>query len=430
MPSASWQKSNNPSSYGRLLCFGRLEGLYMKKLRILLLLAGVMISASGWSWDGSGKYDDPYLITSDYDWWELSTMVKHGTSYDGVFFKQTADIEVDTETCMSLLPSGNAFKGYYDGDGHTMDLSILTMDGAQASHACAAPFGTIENATIENLHLTGYIHTDYMRPASIAGYVRGHNSRIRNCWSEVEITSVYNNAVYAGGFVGQVNQSYAILIEGCLYTGNMFVNATYSSHSGGFVGYAERQSSVNLTNCVFAPSMLFVRVPFYDFVNASTLASCALENCYYNGITADESPAVEFSEEAHLAYWVKGDEGVTVAYDSEEEPSKTYDVSGIRIYENAFTAGGAVWGVQYTTLPVRFESSEGSGSFFANDNPVTNPAALWMSKNYTITFESDGEGIEEILANPATDGRKVLIDGQVYLKYNGRLYDVQGKEVR
>lgn len=53
----------------------------------------------------------------------------------------------------------------------------------------------------------------------------------------------------------------------------------------------------------------------------------------------------------------------------------------------------------------------------------------WNASYFHIVEESP-EAIEEILANPATDGRKVLIDGQVYLKYNGKLYDVQGKEVR
>ena len=50
----------------------------------------------------------------------------------------------------------------------------------------------------------------------------------------------------------------------------------------------------------------------------------------------------------------------------------------------------------------------------------------------SISFTTSApEGIEEVMSNDAwRDGKKVIIDGHLYIRVNDKLYDATGKEVR
>lgn len=50
--------------------------------------------------------------------------------------------------------------------------------------------------------------------------------------------------------------------------------------------------------------------------------------------------------------------------------------------------------------------------------------------NPILPIEGTAEGIEEVMANPATNGRKVLIDGQVLIVNDNKAFTLQGQEVK
>ena len=74
---------------------------------------------------GSGTYAAPYLISSVADLQALSTAVAAGTTYDGKWFKQTANIDFSGQTSYFTpigYRSGTStflyFKGNYNGQNY------------------------------------------------------------------------------------------------------------------------------------------------------------------------------------------------------------------------------------------------------------------------------------------------------------------------
>ena len=69
---------------------------------------------------GNGTETNPYLITSATDWVNLAVDVNTGTSYSGVYFKQTANISITG--CVG--DEAHAFSGTFDGNGYTIDMTF------------------------------------------------------------------------------------------------------------------------------------------------------------------------------------------------------------------------------------------------------------------------------------------------------------------
>ena len=98
-----------------------------------------------------------------------------------------------------------------------------------------------------------------------------------------------------------------------------------------------------------------------------------------------------------------------------------YAVTPQNIYYNTVFAGdGANPAVDKTKckLYVPFESLD-----------AYKAANGWKEFTNIIGFDPN-EGIEEVLANPETNGRKVLVDGQVLILNNGKAFSLQGTQVK
>lgn len=65
-----------------------------RRMAVMLLLAMFVVSTT-WAdgLTGTGRADDPYLISSDADWETFASNVNNGTSYSGKTVKLTADID-------------------------------------------------------------------------------------------------------------------------------------------------------------------------------------------------------------------------------------------------------------------------------------------------------------------------------------------------
>lgn len=156
-------------------------------LRVAMLLLLKVTVATAWAGNllGSGTVTAPFLISSDADWETFATNVNDGESYSGKTLKLTADINVSKMAGNGY--TNKAFKGTFDGGGHTITVNLL----AENEHAeGTALFGLIDGATIHRVIVKGTITTgDYIFfPATIASYASGANT-IRSCWSDVDIES-------------------------------------------------------------------------------------------------------------------------------------------------------------------------------------------------------------------------------------------------
>ena len=111
---------------------------------------------------GTGTEADPYLITSAQ---ELALIAKNintvTTDYAGIYFKQTADINLDGAEWQPIgnMSSTTSFKGVYDG----ADYTIYNM---LAVGEYSGLFGWIADpAVVQNLKLVGGSSTGKNMPA-------------------------------------------------------------------------------------------------------------------------------------------------------------------------------------------------------------------------------------------------------------------------
>ena len=209
--------------------------------------------------------ENNFLIGSVEDWKEFATQVSKKPDLNAVM---TADVDLGNEQTKI-----GTYKGVFDGQGHT--LTVHLTGGSDI-----APFVTISNAQIKNLHVDGTITITGMHGSGIASYVDG-NSTIENCHSSVVITTSRSSDFDGGGFIGRVNSGYNVSFTNCLFDGQLLT--TSSAYScGGFVGWTQSNTSVTLENCFFNPSAP-VNVAVYTnsrtFVTGNTAGT--ITNCYY-----------------------------------------------------------------------------------------------------------------------------------------------------
>lgn len=239
---------------------------------LLVMFATIGARADEGTLSGSGTATDPYLIGSDADWETFVSYINDkGGNYRYKNYKLTADIHVTS--MVGKNDDTNAFKGIFDGNGHTMTLN-LTTDG---SSNFFAPFRYVGGSTFKRLHIAGKITSNSYYVASLVGYHRWGTLNIYNCWSSVDIvcTKKTDNSFNAG-FVGYSYDS-NININNCRFDGSL-----QGAETGGWSGFVGQRisnsSSTNISNCLFAPTQLTVATN-----NSNTFAynSYVITNSYY-----------------------------------------------------------------------------------------------------------------------------------------------------
>ena len=221
----------------------------MKKNNLLFLLLFTIVAPMTMlaqnELTGSGSQNDPYMINSDSDWETLSTNVKAGNSYSGKYFSLNTDITitqtVGTQTTNTSL--SKKFEGIFLGNGNTITVNFTTNE------KYAAPFGSLSNATIQDIVVEGEIKTSNKFAAGVAGYTSGV-CYLNNCHVNMNINSTVNGDGTHGGLIGLVERSSTTNITNCWFDGK-FLGAK-TTNCGGFVGY--NKGTVNFNNCLFNPS--------------------------------------------------------------------------------------------------------------------------------------------------------------------------------
>lgn len=260
--------------------------------------------------EGSGTEDDPYLIPSKEKWNLLATRVGAGNSYEGKYFRQTADIN---QTNLHRVGNGYPFSGIYDGQGHSIPLAM--------------PFYFVDGATIKNLHITGW-GGGFKFDAGLIYRLNQSDktTNIINCRSSVEIKSGVQHDFDGthGGFVGVTRAS--INFIGCVFDGK-FVGqyGPYCRSNGGFIGWTDTSASVHFKDCIFAPEIVSMGDSLScTFSRARKDTSLHFTNCYYTQAYGTEQGKQMDSITA-------GEYVTSLAFAGIET---VYNVSGITAYAN------------------------------------------------------------------------------------------------
>ena len=213
----------------------------------------------------------------------------------------------DDITVTTMAGSGKyAFKGTFDGDGHTLTFNYT------ADRPNCAPFRITNGATIRNLHATGQID------GGIWHYMGGlvgsasSNLTIENCRVSTQISSTINGEAGHGGIVGYVQ--YTNYLEDCNITGCVYDGLIYNSNTwnqtygcGGFVGGFSQYGYAILEDCLFLHGQYdnngnkcelywgYDNAMNSTFLHRSNDGAGTLTNCFYVGTRGlkQGSPAVE-----------------------------------------------------------------------------------------------------------------------------------------
>ena len=187
------------------------------------------------SWSGSGTPSSPYLITSASELAGLAYQVNAGNTYSGIYFKQTAYIDLSAHY---WTPIGNSsticFSGNYDGDGFTISGLFTEAD---TSHQGLFGYirGTNTNyATIENVGITDSFIQGTSSVGSIVGRI--YYANVISCYNTSDISA---SSDYVGGIVGYANNS---VILNCYNKGKILANREL----GGILGYS---NTCIIANC-------------------------------------------------------------------------------------------------------------------------------------------------------------------------------------
>lgn len=236
------------------------------------------MQASAYKFEGSGRPSDPFLIKTADDLKEFAKDVYNGTSYEGNYFKQAADIVVNENVIKSdgtfnesekskftsWVPAGrvygfwtkNPFKGVYDGDNCT--ISGLYF-GDDMDEPYVGLFGYADRASVRNLTIS----ESYMGCKAAGTYNDNYhgffiglssNCTFTNCHvvnSVIDIKT--DNELYCGGLVGAMETSIlSNTVKDCSFSGTINIQTKKDGICvGGILGKQTRDNnkSTLLENC-------------------------------------------------------------------------------------------------------------------------------------------------------------------------------------
>lgn len=303
---------------------------------------------------GSGTQDDPWLISTAADLKALADYINSGKAIDcdidgcgedignfhGYYFKQTADIDLQGAAWDPIGYSDEShfyFSGHYDGGNHVIRNAVssgITDNGyTLAGIFGSVYFGSISNLHIENVEFSAEGNNKQAFAGGLAGIVL--DSEIANCSVSgsklsssrapsnsnragglVGLSSVgkftkcasVNNQIqsseYCGGFIGELDDSYAngsSSFTDC-YVANSTVTASSSNVQnsncvGGFCGQVTEEI-LSLTNCFIYNTQVSIAADSqYNFNRVGAFVGCLqtngsdytakifTTNCYQGNVT-------------------------------------------------------------------------------------------------------------------------------------------------
>ena len=202
---------------------------------------------------GSGKENDPYIISTNGQLGNFSTLVNDGYDFSGEYLKLSNDIMINDTTnwknWATTVPSqqwkaigasiSSPFNGTFDGDGHI--ISGIYINYSTSSTSFQGLFGYVkEEGVIKNLGVkASYIKVEGGNSVGVnVGGLVGEAKSIYNSYSmaTVTVTGIGN----IGGLIG--NLSYNGTIQYCYAAGKV---TAAGATIGGLVGNTSYSASAS-----------------------------------------------------------------------------------------------------------------------------------------------------------------------------------------
>lgn len=262
----------------------------MKK-KILLIVTVLLITISSFAQfsGGSGTEADPYRITTAQD---LNNIRNYLGS--GLCFKLMNDIDLTSflsTTTTGWTPIGEysksgdvgiAFKGNFDGNGHTISGLWIDLDYPEGTKdKCAGLFGYMAYGNLQNLNVeTNSEKNIKCNNCGYVGILVGYKSwdyYQSNAFTSCSVkgnVQVYGDEVRVGLLSGCVTG----WVNYCRAEGNVYNNATYVIWTGGLVGY-----SGSCNESAFIGSVTCNGSTYDAGLLSGTSAIYGISNCYAVG---------------------------------------------------------------------------------------------------------------------------------------------------
>lgn len=223
--------------------------------------------------------DGFYVIKNADHWNQFCELVKENPEASAIM---TNDIYLGDS--QSAVGSSGAWTGTFDGMGHTLTINYTST---------TAPFLSVSNSVIKDLHITGTINTKGRYTGGFISESRG-STKLERCTSTVLIwqTAGLNSWTDNGGFIADFTGN--LTFEDCLFNGSFKVDIN-SNEYGGFVGWSS--GYLTIKNCLFAPASI-------EGSNVHTYSGtfCCngvekLENCWYTAALGSAEGSAATAEE-------------------------------------------------------------------------------------------------------------------------------------
>lgn len=303
---------------------------------------------------------EPEIINTDAEWETFAAKVNNGLkTYQGTKVKLSADINVSAMVGTNEHP----FRGTFDGNGHTMKLSI-----SDESNQGTAPFRYISGATIVNVKTEGTV-TGNLHCAGLVGFAKDGTNSIKNCVVATDIVCSGGNHSHCGGILGHGKTSNTTISD-CLFTGSI-TGATIAT--GIIYGWGD-SGTHSIENCLSAGT--------YTNCNGIELlrkdeGTESITNCYRKtsggsqGTDASSMTASELADALGSKWQVKGENVVPKKYDSSLSPVVNPVFEKVTIDASASTS-------------VAFDGGSFIGSYSPVALPVNDTSNLFLGTNNTL----------------------------------------------
>ena len=254
------------------------------------------------AFDLTADSDGYYLINNASDWDKFVVYSRANPTING---RITADIDLTNHAGKLGVGSNESnyitYQGTFDGQGHTMTIQYRTSQDVEGGL-----FAYVENATIQNLKVSGNIIANHRLVGGFVGFVKPSSTlTMLDCESDVNFTVTTSSTnMHIAGFIGQGKTS-TITLTDCVYSGTITAVSSFR-YAAGFLGWKENPGTITYTYCLNNGTFSHTENGYtYALGATANNGQSTANNCYYKkgNVTNNENLAqVVSTEELESGY--------------------------------------------------------------------------------------------------------------------------------
>ena len=315
---------------------------------------------------------DFYVINSATDWERFVAKVQEAAGNADVNAVLAADIATSTPCGMDAWP----YRGTFDGNGHILDVNILWDKSYQAF---AAPFPSVKNVTIKNLHVTGKVE-GYVHSAGLIGHVGSYST---NYVENVRVSvAIETNGAYVGGFLGHGETGTYNTFTNCLFDGD--AKGSGSGRFGFISGWDSDGIGTSAYNCLMHGN--FTNFQYWDMC-FSPYGSAIAGGFGNNNITILNNWTYKYGENTMYMIGNLSDEGLVAKLGN----------------------GWAIENAEIVPIMKKTQITDLQGGIYTNSTSTVQMAAQlgsgWEEKDNSLYYKLTSEDVKDLYDTQIWDKR-------------------------